>query len=113
MVKLFIIISSGLEAKGKALAGMLFAKNVKIREYAEDVRVVFFGPSEQALAQGDPEFVQYYRDLSDAGVVSTACAKIAQDSGIKEELQTLGVGLEPVGSIITKHVAEGYEVITF
>lgn len=113
MVKLFIIISSGMEAKGKALTGMMFAKNAKIREYAEDVRVIFFGPSEQALGQGDPDFVKRYKELTEAGVTSSACVYIARENGMESQLTTIGLELEPIGSVITRHVAEGYEVITF
>lgn len=113
MVKLFIIISSGMEAKEKALTGMMFAKNAKLREFAEDVRLIFFGPSEKALAQGDPDFVKSYRDLSEAGVISTACIKIAEDNKIGPSLQSMGLELEPVASVITGYASKGYEVITF
>lgn len=113
MVKLFIIITSGMEAKGKALTGMMFAKNAKRREFAEDVRLIFFGPSENALAEGDPDFVNSYKELSEAGIISTACIKIAEDSKIGPSLQTLGLELEPVASVITRYASDGYQVITF
>ncbi len=113
MVKLFIIISSGMEAKQKALTGMMFAKNAKLRNMVEDLRLIFFGPSEQALADGDPEFLEYYKKLSEAGVVPTACVKIAEDNKIGPKLQTLGIELEPVASVITKYASDGYQIITF
>lgn len=113
MVKLFIIISSGMEAKQKALTGMMFAKNSKLRNYAEDVRLIFFGPSENALAQGDPDFLNSYKALADAGIISTACIKIAEDNKIGPKLTGLGMELEPVASVITQYASRGYEIITF
>lgn len=113
MVKLFVIISSGMEAKGKALTGMMFAKNAKKRGLVEDLRLIFFGPSENAIAQGDSDFLAYYRDMVDAGVVSTACVKIAEDSNISASLKDVGLALEPVASVITRYASEGYQIVTF
>ncbi len=113
MVKLFVIISSGMEAKQKAITGMMFAYNAKRRNMVEDMRLIFFGPSEEAIAEGDPDFMDYYRKLVEAGVTSTACIKIAEDSNISDSLKNLGLPLEPVASVITKYASDGYQIITF
>lgn len=113
MVKFFIIISSGLEAKEKALTGMMFAKNSKKRSFAEDTKVIFFGPSEKAIAQGDPDFIKNYKDLVEQGILPTACVAIAERDHISDSLNNLGITLEPVGRVIAKYASEGYNLLTF
>ncbi len=53
MSKLLVIIASGKEAKEEAVAGLLFAANSMKFGWAEKVEIVFFGPSQDLLAEDE------------------------------------------------------------
>jgi hypothetical protein len=52
MAKLLVVIATG--DKEKALTGLMYAKNAMKRGWMEDVKVVYFGPSEQLMVT-DPD----------------------------------------------------------
>lgn len=54
MEKLLVIISSGRKVKEKALIGLMFPTNKMKYKLAEDVEIVFIGPSKDLLV-GDEE----------------------------------------------------------
>lgn len=113
MAKLLIIIASGVLEKDKALAGMMLARNLKARGIVEDVRVIFFGRSENPLAAGGPDLLEQYRLMDDAGMVSTACIAVADKNWVSSSLKSSGMMLEPVSVPIARYVSEGYQISTF
>lgn len=113
MSKVLIIISSGEESKDKALTGMIFAKNAKRRNLFEDVRLMFFGPSENLIASGEKEIMSAYKDLVELNVVATGCIAIAQSKNIEASLKEVGLELEPVGPTIATLIGDGYVPMVF
>ncbi|MCL4334624.1 MAG: DsrE family protein [Candidatus Thermoplasmatota archaeon] len=113
MARILILISSGTGEKERALAGIMLARNLKAREIVEDVRVIFFGPSEKALASGDRDFLEQYKLLANAGIVASACVAIADSEGISNSLKDMGLILEPVSIPIARYASEGYQILTF
>jgi hypothetical protein len=109
MPKLLVIISSGKEAKEKAVTGVVFAANSRRFGWAEDVEIIFFGPSQDLLAEDDEfrELVmnqfENYRPL--------VCKFIADMKGHTEKMDFARV--EYVGEIINRLIDKGYTPLVF
>ncbi|MCL4342039.1 MAG: DsrE family protein [Candidatus Thermoplasmatota archaeon] len=111
--KALIIISSGSEAEGKAVSGMLLALNMKKYKLLSDVKLIFFGPSEKAIAEGNREFMDVITQLQEAGIIPVACSRIADRDKLTEKITELKIELSPVGPIIASCMKEGYQVLSF
>jgi len=102
--KLLVIIGSG--DREKVLAGLMYARNVIKYRWLNDAKVVFFGPSEQLVAN-DEEVA------NKAGEIATltecfACRAISDKQGVSQNLAEIGIKVEYVGDIISNLIKEGY-----
>jgi len=102
--KLIIIIST--DEKGKALTGMMYAKNALKYKWLDDVKVFFFGPVEKLIFEDDEV-------RKAAGEVTSltecfACKAISDRERISESLNELGMKVDYVGGIISSYIKEGY-----
>lgn len=111
--KYLIMITSGLDQKDKAIVGMTFAKNVIRKKKGEDVKVVFFGPSEKAFSAGDSDFNRLVGELVELGAIQIACKFYAARNDASEDIAKAGLRLEDVSDTIPDLVEQGYRVITF
>jgi len=111
--KYLIIILSGLDQKGKMIVGLNFAKNVSRKKLAEDVKLVFFGPSEEALAKHDQDIDNLIQMLTDLRVIQVACNGYAAAKNVTEDIAKMGIKLEDVSDTITRYADQGYKIITF
>lgn len=113
MAKVLFLIASGEEARDKANAGIIMAaRSVEAKRY-EDLKVLFFGPSEDYLTKLTGPALDHFKKLNDAGAVDSACVAIARNGGIEQKLTDLGVKLLPAGERVSFYVNGGYQVITF
>ncbi|MGP6219924.1 hypothetical protein [Caldiplasma sukawensis] len=111
-IKMLFIISSGEEAKEKALAGLTMA--VRTAEAGRaDVRILFFGPSEEMIAKGDETVNSLLKRATEINIYKTACTFIASNKKIEKELTDKKVLLEPAGQVVAKAISEGYVPLTF
>ena len=111
--KIIFIISSGLEQKEKALTGLRMAINMKQKNRVSDVRVLFFGPSQEMIAKGEEMIDAMLREATEAGIYKSACVFIADNKKISEPLKSRNINLEPAGEVLAKALQEGYVPITF
>lgn len=102
--KLLFVIATG--DREKALSGLMYARNAMKRGWLEDVKVVFFGPSERLTVE-DEQVSSVVKDVAVLGE-SFACKAISDREGVSEELERLGVRVEYVGSIISDLIKDGY-----
>jgi len=102
--KLLVIVASG--DRDKVLTAMMYANSALKRGGFDDVRVVFFGPSEQLVAD-DEEIREKAESLAEA-TECIACKAISDRRGISGEIEELGVKVEYVGSIVSGLIGEGY-----
>ena len=102
--KLLVVIATG--DKAKALTGLLYAKNAIKHQWLEEVKVVYFGPSEQ-LIYSDPGVANAAIEVAGMSE-SYACKAISDRDGISEKIDSMGVSVEYVGSIISEHIKLGY-----
>lgn len=102
--KLLVIIATG--DKAKALTGLMYAKNAIKREWLDEVKVVYFGPSEQ-LMYDDPDVANAAIEVAGMSE-SFACKAISDRDGISEKIDEMGVKVEYVGTIISDYIKQGY-----
>ncbi len=110
--KVLVIVSTG--EKEKAIAGMLWAWNMKRKGLLDDVVVYFFGPSEKLLVD-DGEVKFRVKLLLDMGIEVKACHGFAELGGYKHKLQEfLGEeAVDHVGKLIAEKIKAGYTPLVF
>jgi hypothetical protein len=101
---LLVIIATA--EKEKALTALMFVKNAWGGAWFDDVKVVFFGPSEKLIAQ-DEEVAGEVRNISVIGE-SFACITISNKDGTTEKIREIGLTLVGVGPVISKLINDGY-----
>ena len=102
--KIIIIITSG--DRDVVKTALMFARNSLKHKWLEDVKIIFFGPSEQLVAN-DPDFAKEVQKICMQGD-SIACKFISDNEGISESLAQLGLQIEYVGAIIADFIKDGY-----
>lgn len=113
MSKVLFLIVSGEEASAKAEAGITVAARSLAAKRYDDLKVLFFGPSEKFIAEAEGQIREQVKQLVDGKAVDSACVFIAEKSGVKDKLLSFGVELMPAGERIAHYVNAGYQVITF
>jgi len=102
--KLLVIIATC--DREKAIAGLMYARNVLKNKWLDDVKVVLFGPSEK-LAAYDDKVAWFIKDIT-ARCDCFACKAISDKEGLSERLKEAGVKVEYVGTIVSNAIKEGY-----
>jgi hypothetical protein len=107
--KLLVIISTG-EAEA-ALTGLMYAHRTMSEGWLDDVKVVFFGPSERLLVK-DERIAQLAQRICEAEK-PFVCKFISDQEGISEQIKDLGLKVEYVGTVISDFIKEGYIPMVF
>ena len=102
--KLLVIVASG--DREKVLTALMYARNAIKNSWLDDVKVVFFGPSEK-LAAEDMEVSAKAKEIAAIGE-SIACKAISDKQGVSDNLAKLGIKIEYVGTIISNLIKDGY-----
>ncbi len=103
--KILIIISTA--EVGKALTGMMYAINTAKYRWMNEVKLFFFGPAEELLANSSKlqQSLKEYHEINEPAIV---CKFITDRDGNGEQIARLGVKVEYVGKIISDLVKAGY-----
>ena len=107
--KLLVIIATG--ENEKALTGLMYAQRTMSEGWMDEVRVIFFGPSERLLVE-DERIAQVAKEMG-AVEKPIACKFISDRDGISEKIEGLGVKVDYVGTIISDFIKEGYVPMVF
>ncbi|MGD8565349.1 MAG: hypothetical protein PVF96_03270 [Candidatus Bathyarchaeota archaeon] len=102
--KLLVVIATG--DREKAVAGLMYARNVLKYNWLDQVKVVFFGPSEK-LAANDKE-IQYFMKEIAKETDCFACKAISDKDRVSEKLEEAGVKVEYVGKVVSDAIKEGF-----
>ena len=106
--KLLVIIASG--DREKALAGMMYARNVIKYEWLDNVKVVFFGPSERLVAE-DAEVSDKAEEIAKL-TDSLACKAISdRDDGVSEKLVEIGIKVDYIGDVVSNLIKDSFMLI--
>jgi len=92
---------------GKARTGVMYTVNAKKQQWLKDVKLYFFGPSEQLLLKDEviQGMLKEYLQLEQSVV---ACKAIADRDGISREISELGIQVEFVGKMISDLIKQDY-----
>jgi hypothetical protein len=113
MAKALFLILTGKENPARADLGLISASRSVDKKRYEDLKVVFFGASEEYITELKGPALDAFKILYNAGAVDSACIAVAERLGKKEKLESMGVKLLPAGERIAHYVNEGYQVISF
>lgn len=115
---------SGLQAKDKLVVlwtsgdrdvalktVCMYAFNAKIWEWWNDITLIVWGPSVKLLSE-DEELQAELKKMMEAGVVVKACKACADQYGVSEKLEELGVDVKYTGKEFTDYIKEGRHVLT-
>ena len=102
--KLLVIIATG--DREKALTGLMYAKNTIKYGWIDNVKVIFFGPSENLLVN-DTDVTNSAAELAGLGQ-PIACKFLSDRDGISERIENMGITVDYVGSMIADLLKAGY-----
>ena len=105
MAKILLIIMSEEEEKIRMPLNLIKNRAQK----GNDIRVVFWGPSEKTLSNSEA-LQESYRSLDH--IELKACVNSAKANGLVDTLSK-SFDLVPVGGYIAQTIEQGCEVITF
>ncbi len=107
--KVLVVVATA--EKQKALTGIMYAVNAQKNKWVDDLKVIFFGPFENLLAE-DAQVAEAASQLL-AYQPPTACKFLSDRDGISARLEDLGVNVDYVGSLISGYLEEGYAPLVF
>ncbi len=107
--KVLVIISSG--DSEKALTGLMYARNAMSFGWMEDVKVIFFGPSQRLLVENE-QVKKAAKEMADQEK-PFVCKFISDQDGTSEKIQGLGLKVEYVGPVISDFIQDGYVPMVF
>jgi hypothetical protein len=102
--KLLITIASG--DREKVLTALTYAKNNIKYGWLPDVKVIFFGPSENLLVN-DSDVRESAIELANLSE-PIACKMLSDRDGISKRIKSLGIGVDYVGALIADLMRDGY-----
>lgn len=109
--RVFALITD--DNREKALeVGLVYPANCAKNKWLEEVKVIFFGPSEK-LAAFDTQVQEKVREMKTYGVEVLACKWCADRMGITAQLEAQGVKVVYVGTVISQLIKEGWAQLTF
>ncbi len=109
--KVFSIISSA-DREVALEVGLVYPLNAAKNKWMEEVKVIFFGPSERTLA-ADNEVQARVKELLAVGIEVMACKWCSDRMGITAALEQAGVKVLYVGPVITRLIKDGWAPLTF
>jgi hypothetical protein len=109
--KVFALICSG-DREVALEVGLVYPLNAAKKGWMDEVKVIFFGPSEKVVAN-DAEVQARVKEIIEQGVEVLACKWCSDRMGITEKLEAVGIKVEYVGSIISDLLKEGWASLSF
>ncbi len=85
----------------------MYTRNAIRNRWLDNVKVVFFGPSEQLVATCDDKVAFFVKEVI-ALTNCFACKAISDEKGVSERLAKVGIKVAYVGTIISNLIKEGY-----
>lgn len=109
--RLIIVWSSGDREVAKMMAFM-YTHNAKTQGWFDEVRLIVWGPSQQLLVS-DEGLQAHVRRMQEDGVEVVACKACADQYGIGEQLEALGIEVLYTGQMLSDALKTGWTSLTF
>lgn len=106
-----VIIWSSSERDVALKMVFMYTYNSKKYGWWDDITLVVWGPSAKLLAQ-DKELQENIKQLINSNVVVKACKLCADQYGVSEKLEGLGIIVKYMGEL-TDYIKEGRHILTF
>ncbi len=90
----------------------MYTLNSRINGWWEDVTFIVWGPSADLLAS-DSTLQSGIKKFIQAGIKVEACKACADNYGVGEKLQSLGIDVKYMGTPLTGYIKDGYHILTF
>lgn len=91
----------------------MYALNAKKHGWWENVRLIVWGPSAPLLA-GDDDLQELQGEMQEEGVGLEACRACAENYGVADDLENLGITVEYMGEPLTEYLKdESTKVVEF
>ena len=112
--KVLIVITTGENDPIKVVSGLNLAWKTKKNGSFEDVRVFFYGSSEDYIAKTDnAEVLEAYEEVLKNGIIIQGCIGFAKKFNVTTKLSDKKITLMSSSAVIPDLMADGYQVITF
>ena len=108
--KLVVVWTSGDKEVALKMVFM-YTYNAKKYEWWKDITLLVWGPSAKLLSE-DKELQKQIKEMSDIGINLLACKGCADEYGVSEKLEEIGVTVKYTGVDLTNFIKERH-VITF
>ncbi len=108
---IFVIWSSADPEVAHNIAFM-YAHNALLKEWWGRVRLIIWGPSAKLVTK-DPDIQAKIKTMMDDGVEVLACRACADNYGVSDELEAMGINVLYVGTPVTAMLKEGWKQLTF
>ena len=109
--KVFAIITDS-DREQALEVGLVYPMNCAKNKWLDEVKVIFFGPSEK-LAAFDAQVQEMVKEIKTYGVEVLACKWCSDRMGITPQLEEQGITVVYVGPIISQLIKEGWAQLTF
>jgi hypothetical protein len=90
----------------------MYTLNSKKRGWWREIRFIVWGPSANLLSR-DKELQEKIKEMGVEGVILEACKACADNYGVSESLEELGIDVRYMGVPLTEYIKEGKPVLTF
>lgn len=90
----------------------MYALNSRLNGWWASIRLIIWGPSAR-LASEDEEIQDKIKEIIREGVIVDACKTCADNYGVSEQLEELGVSVRRMGEPLTDFIKEGRRILTF
>jgi len=108
--KLVILWTSGDREVALKMVFM-YTFNAQKRAWWKDITLVVWGPSAKLLTE-DKELQEYMARILDAGVTVKACKGCADQYGVSERLEELGINVLYIGEELSDYMKEDRKMLT-
>lgn len=109
--KLVVLWTSGDKEVALKMVFM-YTFNSKLRGWWNDVTLIVWGPSSKLLSE-DEDLQNYVRKMKESGIELLACRACAEQYGVTDDLEKLGINVIFMGEPLTKYLKDDIKVITF
>ncbi len=108
--KLVVLWTSGDKAVAMKMVFM-YTYNAKKYEWWDDITLLVWGPSQKILSE-DKDLQDYIKRMQEIGVNVLACKGCADQYGVSDKLEEIGVTVRYTGKEFTEYIKERH-VVTF
>ncbi len=90
---------------------MMYARNSMLRNWWDSVTVIVWGATAKLIAENET-MQEQYRLAAEAGVKFSACIACAEQLGVVEKLEELGIEVKRWGAAMTELMQNGKHLLT-